>query len=263
MVLRTPNPGAIIRFTPEELHSITIRYVARQPLSSEYVESRERVWATRLDEATRQGKTLWNGELYTIESLERGEALLITMSTCEFKDVVFRIARGLDELERSYGVRHVPRYVTVDCIPVTSDGRFVFGVRNRGTNVPGGSVGLIGGTLNRDEMHVNTFDDITRYMRHEIEEETTLVCPEGALKLFSLNRFEGKFEFLFTWQLDVPGDTVASMSKPAEFQNLLALECNEALRLQNGLDAYRFAKAYLHELVTASSSARARRERLS
>jgi 8-oxo-dGTP pyrophosphatase MutT (NUDIX family) len=241
----------IRRLSPEASLSLVIRHVDRAAISRRYRDERERVWQARLARAEALGKKLWNGELYTIETLEmRRGRLEIEMGSCEFKDVVFRIERGAESLEEEFGPEHVPRYVTADCIPTTADGKFVFGIRSSGTNVPGGRLGLIGGTLNKDEMAIDGFADIETFMRREIAEETTFDVESTTLRLYSINEFERKYEFLFTFALALESNAVGSMNTEAEFERLVALDLEHARVAEHGLDAFRFAKAYLGELTS-------------
>ena len=140
-----------ILFSHDERRALHLTHVPRPTRSPAYLAERERVWQGRVTAARLQGDHLWNGELSTIEHLLQWDEtpILLAMSSCEGKDVVFRMHTGLAVLAQTYGTAPLPQSVTVDCMPVTSDGQWIFGVRGAGTHVQAGQGGLIGGTLNK------------------------------------------------------------------------------------------------------------------
>jgi hypothetical protein len=239
-----------ILFSHDEMRALHLTHVPRPTRSPAYLAERESVWQGRVTAARMKGEHLWNGELYTIEHLLQWDEthILLAMSSCEFKDVVFRVHTGLAVLAQTYGTAHLPQYVTVDCIPVTSDGQLIFGVRGAGTHVQAGKVGLIGGTLNKDEMTVASFADIVTFMQKEVHEETALLCHVDELTLFALNVFRGKYEFLFTFDAHVHSAEVRDLNTPEEFDYLMATDLAGAMAIDNGLDAVRYAKTYLPQL---------------
>ena len=250
----------LILFSRDEMRTIRLTHVQRPTHSPAYLEERERVWQARLTKAQTTGEHLWNGEPYTIEHFIQVDEthVLLEMSSCEYKDIVFRVTKGVAAIVQTYGTDYLPQYVTVDCIPVTSDGRFIFGVPAPLTTAPSGMVGLIGGMLNKDEMTVSSFADIVAFMRKEVCEETTLVCHAEDLTLFSSNVFRGKYEFLFTFEAHIHSAEVSSLGTPEEFEQLVATDLAGAMAIDNGLDAFRYAKNYLPQLWQAMQKREAR-----
>lgn len=242
----------MIHFSHEEQAHLQIRQVARRPLSDGYLTAREQGWTRRQQRAATEGTHIWNGEIYTIERILQydEQRLVLEMATCEFKDIVYRVQEGVEAIEGRHGSDHVMPFVTVDCLPMTADGKLVFGVRSRGTTAQPGTLGLIGGTLNRDEMVVERFADIGRFMAQEISEETSLPVRISQLVLFSLNFFRAKYEFLYTCKLDASARDLAQLCKPGEFVQLLALAPQDLDRLDMPqLDAVRYCRNYLLALM--------------
>ena len=242
----------IIRFSQDELHKLSIRQIDRGVLSETYRRERQGVWDIKLAAARAEGRDLWNGEVYTIENIIQydEDCIVIEMSSCEYKDIVLQTEKGVEAIVKQYGTDYLLRFVTVDCIPITRDGRFVFGIRGGKTIVGTGALGLIGGTLNKDEMSVERFSDISAFMQREIQEETNLPCAAETLALFSLNFFGGKYEFLFSLRVPVHSNEIAGMHKTGEFSQLIAMGLAETISTQRyGVDAFRYCRNYLPRLA--------------
>ncbi len=241
----------IIRLSETELVNAQISYQIPKPLPNRYLTERENVWNKHIRKAVKSGKNIWNGIIYTIIDWTQidKENLFITLSSCEYKDIVFRNNKGLTYIIRNYGIESISKFITFDCIPVTSDGKYVFGLRGNTTNVKSGSIGLIGGTANKDEMEITSPDDFKKFMIKEIEEETQIVVNEHSLSLFSINQFNGKFEFLYKLELNINSYEIDKIFKKGEFVDILCLSKQEVFNY-NGktLDAFRYSKLYINNL---------------
>ena len=97
-----------ILFSPAERQHFTFQEYQRRPLSSAYLEAREKVWQQKLDDAHVRGLELWNGEIYVIERfIQTDESdLVIELSTCEYKDITFTIHHTIQGIVRDYGADH-------------------------------------------------------------------------------------------------------------------------------------------------------------
>lgn len=220
----------LIEFSEAELKSLIIQPVPRRETATEYRAERERVWATRLAEVQAHNNELWNGEVYTLEDLAHPgeEQVIFQMSTCEYKDLIFGLVSGWKEVTARHGSSHLFRFCGVNCAPVTSDGKFVFGIRADRPD-QGAPVGGIGGTLNKDEMEIHCFADIRRHMLHEIEEESALECRLEDLRFVGLYYALNSYQFWFTVRLGIHSSEVPQYHRPGEFASLFALTQEEAL----------------------------------
>ncbi len=237
--------------TDTETKNIKIQFQENNNLSGNYIEERESIWNERIASTKKQGKNIWNGIIYTINKFLQidDENIHIVLNTCEFKDIVFRINKGIPYIIEKYGISYISEFITLDCIPVTKDGKFVFGLRGNNTNVNNGSIGLIGGTANKDEMEIHSINDFKKFMINEIEEETLIKVKENMLTLFSINQFNGKYEFLYKLALNIDSSKIHEIHKNDEFQDLLCLTAREIQNYNEPmLDAFRYAKTYIQDL---------------
>jgi hypothetical protein len=231
-----------------ELNNVQIQTIENRSQTEEYIKERELIWNERIWETEKLGKKVWNGTIYSIDRFVQidDRNIHIVLNSCEFKDIIFKIKKGIPYIVEKYGISNVAEFITLDCIPITTDGKFVFGLRNNNTNVNSGSIGLIGGTANRDEMEINSISDFSKFMINEIEEETLLKVKQDRLTLFSINQFNGKYEFLYKLYLDIESDKIRKIHKNEEFAKMVCLTAQEVLDY-NGLmlDAFKYAKTYI------------------
>jgi len=238
-------------FSPAELASAEIIFTGPAKSSPRYITERDEIWEQKLAKAEKENRKLWNGTIYTIEKLLQidEENLKIVLSFCEFKDIVFRISKGIPYMQSAFGIDHIPKFITVDCIPISSDGKFVFGLRGNKTNVADGSIGLLGGTVNKDEMEISTFNDFTTFMIREIQEETHIKVEKERLNLFSLNQFRGKYEFLYTLDLEIESSKINTILKDDEFSEMLCLSREEVFAWNRPtVDAFRYCRNYIDKI---------------
>lgn len=244
----------IIQFNPTELEGLRFEPVARKAFSTAYLEERERVWQAELEKCQARGDRMWNGEIYTIEEIHQSgaERLVIRAGTCEFKDVVFRHVRGSRELERDYGEGVVQRIAGVAFIPLTRDGKYVFGLRGdyamHGTHPHG----LIGGTLNKDEQPVTDFASLRAYACKEAGEETRLEFDPAQVRFVCLGHDRHMYSFLFTARLAEDSREVVPLNRPGEFSCLAAFSREEALAQDGPVTwGFRFWREHLNLIATA------------
>jgi hypothetical protein len=234
--------------TDNEMQHAVFHFRSPIPLSEKYNIEKEIIWEEEIEKAKKTGKKIWNGVVYTIEEMLQydEETIHFVLSTCEYKDVLFRIVKDRSVIIRDYGISHLPKYITMDCIPVTKDGKFVFGIRGNSTLPDGGCIGLIGGTANMDEMEIGSGADLNKFMIREIEDETRLRVNENQLTLFSLNQFNAKYEFLYRLSLDLDSSEISRYHKEGEFVRLVCLTTEEIYNYADPtLDAFRYARLYI------------------
>jgi hypothetical protein len=220
----------IIQFTEGELKSLMIQPLERWERSSAYLEEREQVWTAEMEKVIARHDHMWNGEIYTLEEIvPSAEQVTFRVSTGEFKDAIFRQVKGHPYVVEKYGPDYFFRFMTVDCVPVTQDGKFVFGIR--GDWAGGGThpVGIIGGGINKDEMEIQNFSDICRFMQKEITEETAIQCSSDELKLYALVSQDGIYSFMFNLHLLIHSSQIDQFHRDGEFSQLVAWNEQEAL----------------------------------
>ena len=127
---------------------------------------REQVWAEQMEKVLARSGHMWNGEVYTLEDVyvSAPDQVILGMSTCEYKDLVFGFLKGQAHIAGKYGEDYLSRFTGVNCVPLTKDGKFVFGIRADRPEQGEPPIGGIGGTLNKDEMEIQSFADIRQSM---------------------------------------------------------------------------------------------------
>jgi 8-oxo-dGTP pyrophosphatase MutT (NUDIX family) len=219
----------LTQFSETELNRLTIQTVDCWERTSAYLEEREQVWAGQMEKVLARKGQMWNGEIYTFEDiLTRGdEQIVMRMSTCEYKDLVFRFLKGQEYIAGRFGEAYLFRFTGVTCVPLTADGKYIFGIRADRPE-QGAPIGVIGGTLNKDEMEIHSFADIRQCMLREIQEETALECPITHLRFFGLYFSSYSNQFRFTVRLSIHSQDINQYHRPGEFSSLIAYSQQEA-----------------------------------
>ena len=240
----------IIQFSEAELNHLAIHPVDRREYPGAYCAEREQVWVEQMAKVLARNGQMWNGEVYTLEDILSGEDRIeLHMSTCEYKDIVFRMLKGQDYIASQYGAEYLVRFTGVNCVPVTQDGKFMFGLRADRPELGAPPIGGIGGTLNKDEMEIHTFEDIRRFMLREIQEETALECTLDDLRFFHLFYMASSYHFWFITRLPIHSSEINRFHRPGEFSSLLALTQAEAFAVTTPTTrAFRNWRPYLHLL---------------
>ena len=108
-------------------------------------------------------------------------------------------------------------------------------------------------TANKDEIPINALDDMRRFMHMEMQEETRPIYDTRDLTLWGLHHYRGKYEFPYTIRLPITADRLSDYHEPGEFTQLIGLTPEEAKATDlRGLDAYRFNRGHLHDIVVES-----------
>jgi hypothetical protein len=144
-------------------------------------------------------------------------------------------------------------YVPINCIPITEDGRCVFGLRVSHIFASDNMLGLIGGVANKDEMPITSLGDVQRFMHMEMQEETNLVYDERTIDLFGLHHYRGKYEFLYTIRLPITAEHLANYQTSGEFVQLIGLTPEETETTEVcWVDAFQFHRGHLRDMVGKS-----------
>jgi hypothetical protein len=239
-----------IEFSPSELQHMQIEMIAPQTFNQAYHEERELVWTEAMEKAATQKRSLWNGDVYTFENIlhQGDEHVTLQMSSCEFKDVIFKVEKGSPYIIQQYGYPHLVKLVGVICVPLTQDGKYVVGIRADQQFQGGAPVGAIGGLLSRDEMKIETFADIQAFMRKEMNEETSLIFSGHDLKLYRLIFQKNIYHFCFTLKLPIHSDEIRHFQKPGEFSELVALTQLELQECARTIHPLKYLVPYLSSL---------------
>jgi hypothetical protein len=147
----------IIQFSFAELGNLSVQLAARREHSAAFLEEREEVWSAQMQRVQARNGHMWNGEIYTLEDMAvlPDDRVILRMSTCEYKDLVFQMVKGQAYVIDRYREDELPRFTGVTCVPLTMDGKFVFGIRGDRPEQGEPPIGCIGGTLNKDEMEIH------------------------------------------------------------------------------------------------------------
>jgi 8-oxo-dGTP pyrophosphatase MutT (NUDIX family) len=241
----------IIQFSEAELNHLIIQPGERHKYSAAYYKEREQVWAGQMAKVLARAGQMWNGEIYTLEDIRTPaeDRIALQMSTCEYKDIVFRMLKGPDYIASRYGEANLVRFTGVGCVPVTRDGKFVFGIRADRPEQGAPPIGGIGGMLNKDEMEIYSFEDIRQFMLREIQEETSLDCTVDSLRFFHLYYMVNSYHFWFTVRLPIDSSEINRFHRPGEFSSLVAISQLEAFDLTVPTTrTFRNWRPYLHFL---------------
>jgi len=241
----------IIQFTEAEIQNLTIQPVERPQCSAVYLEEREQAWAAQMKRVLALNGKMWNGEVYTLEDIispAEGQ-IILRMSTCEYKDLVFRLQKGRDYIASHFGEDYLFRFTGVNCAPLTQDGKYIFGIRADWLEQGDPPVWGICGTLNKDEMEIHSFADIRESMYREIQEETALECTLENLHFFGLYAASYSYHFWFTVRLPFLSAEVNCYHRPGEFSRLIAITEAEAWEMNMPMNgSFRRWRPYLRLL---------------
>ncbi len=220
----------ITLFSTAELDGLSFEEIERRPLPQAYLAGRELVWQAEMAKVIAREDNMWNGEIYTAERILRGGDgnLRFLVSTCEYKDFVYRRVKGAQVIEAEFGRNLLFCGCAVGFIPLTHDDQFVFGVRGDFAMDGSHPLGMIGGTLNKDEMPVQNYSDLRAYALKEIGEETALDGIEDRLRFVGMSTERNLCQFVFTAQLLLTSGEVGSLNRPGEFSHLVGVNEDEA-----------------------------------
>ncbi len=188
--------NALIILFDNEINLVEITHKCNRKINNElYLQSREETWNNLKQEYSNK---LWNGIVYTIESLRfKKQKLIIEMGICEYKDIILKNKLGFKNIKAKFGNDAIAIHTFTAGMPVTRDGDLALGIVGEGTYQAPGEADFIGGTLNVDSLQITNINDIKKITAQEFEEELGLDIPYCDFRLFSLNYYNGCCFFLF------------------------------------------------------------------
>ena len=211
-----------------------------------YLSDREKVWQ---EQKLICGDNLWNGTVYTVENILilSEQKIRIDLSTCQYKDILFKKNGGADILAKNYDRNYLFSHVGVIVIPVTADNKYIFGVVGKDGYFRKGQICFIGGSLNYDESKISNLEDVRLFAARELREETRLNLNPEKLKLVSLDYYNYSYHFVFFLKIAIDSREVDKISKPGELSNLLAISEKEIDNHSNnfGSNYIQFYRKYL------------------
>jgi|GEM_PF-2544806 len=129
-------------------------------------------WEETLKKASKEGKVIWDSEIYRLESLETNKRHLnINLST-----IPFSIRIGMNdhsELVKKLGINYAPLGVYTSCFILTSDKKYLF-IKKSDRYYSNRKYSFVGGILSKTEKKLSSGKDLFGEMRKEIQEETGL-----------------------------------------------------------------------------------------
>lgn len=223
------------KILPEHIDIVLIK--KKKQLSPAYLQDREQVWALYQERSLQEGWHLHNGSVYTIEEFREIESgTQIVMGMCEYKDIIFKLHRGHLSVIEQYGKEHAFNHIVVAGILMTKDDKFIFGERKASKDKEKGTIDMIGGTLNADEMSVATFSDFAAFFVREVYEETGLRVQPGETKLITIHHYSGKFEFVYLVKLNQLSAHLHLNPTNDEFERILTLSIETLVEIDYPLD---------------------------
>lgn len=136
--------------------------------TADYDRKVEEVWDLKLREAHERGIVIWDGIYYrvtNITALEKAtRPIVLTLGT-----IPYRYISTLSSLKEHYTASGLPalNHLSTAAIIRTTDGHYLFGKRTND-----GSIDLIGGGVQKDEIEVTTGRDLAKNLYKEISEES-------------------------------------------------------------------------------------------
>lgn len=215
--------------------------------SDQYLELREEIWQESEIKMKAQNKEFFNGELYTIEKIQNNhlDETEIIFGLCEFKDIMMK----RKNLNFCISHNELDLHTSADLLLKCSDDKFIFGIRDNKTSLKAGSIGTIGGSLNKDEMVITKFSNIDDFMKLEFRQELGLDPDQFHFEFKYLNQFNAKYEFLYLVTTDWDSKTLIDKANITEFSELIAMHKDEVINYsKDTTDAFAFTQLYINAL---------------
>jgi 8-oxo-dGTP pyrophosphatase MutT (NUDIX family) len=158
----------IILDTPFRFGDIEIEAVQSDwAVPADYDQAVDRIWSQKQQEARAGGYAIWDGTLYRVANVSevagRQEAITLRLGT-----IPYRYVASYPLLQDQYRHWKLPpsHHLSTAAVIRTRDGQYVFGRRSRN-----GTIDLIGGSAQRDELEIAAGIDLQRNVTKEIREE--------------------------------------------------------------------------------------------
>lgn len=241
-----------ITFTEEELKNLKIVHIKDHELSKEYVRDRDASWDDMVEEGRKNGKEFWNGLLYSFEGIYQNDLTcpVIYFGQMQYKDRLFKKKIGEEDIVLKYGHENLLIHCGVSLNIITKDKRFVIGRKRSSIGFQKSIYAQIGGNLNKDELQINDFSDIKKYILKETEEESGLKLNLNDVKFQQISAFDSYRGFNFVYYSNLSQEDVRKIQPTEEFLTFETLNLNEILELkEKGISDFEFSKNYLEELI--------------
>lgn len=228
-----------------------IKIVGTPPLSKEYEEERNRIWISKVEEGRKVGKPFFNGELYRYMGVdnESSPEPVLRLGLMTYADRLMKTVVPIDEIESRYGSDHVMIHSCVDAIPVTTDGKIVYGVKKRSVDLVEGKVGYVSGNMNADEVRVRTFEDVYSMMMKELEEETSIHPDRKSMRFAKLGVTESWMSCYFIYELGFSSSELHRLEKDDEFDHFVAGTPEEIVNMNvPATSDFNYSKRFIQDL---------------
>ncbi|UTY57082.1 NUDIX hydrolase [Massilia sp. erpn] len=210
----------------------------------DYIAQREACWAS---ECARLGKNLWNGVVYSTESIHwENTRLIVELGLVEYKDIVFKRVRGAETIADTFSPAAVKRHMFTAVMPVDAEGKVLLGRVGALSIQDPGLLDLVGGSLNTSELDLQTLDSIREFSTLEFVQETGVSLAPKDLRLWSINHDGDCVFFVFKVAYDLQRLSDGFISN-GELTELVALDLHaEIAASQRVSKDVLFLKSYLH-----------------
>lgn len=221
----------IIKIDTDQVCKIKLEFEGKRQFSQRYIDFREKVWMEKVKSGKKAGKEFWNGKLYTLEGIIQYDLsdITITLGECEYKDYIVKKSSGPKVIEKRYGRSYLQIHCGLGILPVTKDGKYIFGIKKTTVTLEKDILGYISGVFNKDEMVVKSFEDIRKFAHKELIEESNIVVDSDELEFMHLNLFNAYAEFMFMVRLDICSDELQGIQKDDEFNEFVVMTRKEVV----------------------------------
>ena len=156
--------GRNFNFSDIEIEHITDQ---NWSVDTDYEEEVQKCWEERVRQAGQNNMHIWDGLYYRVTNLDElsqsKEKIKMKLNTISYRYIA--TLENLKDLfiEKSY---EAPRHLSTAALIRTTDGAYLFGKRTHG-----GSIDLIGGGAQPNEIEIILGADLERNLLKEMEEE--------------------------------------------------------------------------------------------
>lgn len=216
-------------------------------LLPEYVELRDRTWEKKVQDGVSVGKEFTNGVIYRFLGIENDQIKLTTMM---YSDRMFKKAMSPSEIVSQFGESHLMIHGLTNIIMVTTDGYIAVGIKKMSTYLEKGKLAHVSGNLNKDEVEINTFEDIYRMAMLEVQQETSLNPVRDRIHFANVSKFSTCVSFNFIYLLDIPSKEVETLNRDGEFVSFEAMSTDDILKTnRSGITDFEESKNWIKEAV--------------
>ncbi len=186
-----------------------------------------------MEQAKKDNVPFWDGEIYSLLSHRvNGKFLEITLGLTSYKRTIGTHENNPIKILQRYGKDFLANALVVTTSIVTKDNYLIFGIRAKGI-VDSEKLSTFGGSLNKDELVINSATDIIESLHNELHEEIGI-----GKDILSATRFLGLI-------------TDKNLYPQLHFQTNISLTHTEAIKRINY-----FLKKDEHQAILVTSNKR-------